>query len=84
MLSDVHFVSQVSISVSVSESLFAVAEAEECLFLERLQELFIDLCQSTKPGAVAAATAPSSLLLTTPVSVSLHLYLIHLLFMIIC
>lgn len=59
MLSDVHFVSQVSISVSVSESLFAAAEAEECLFLERLQELFIDLCQSTKRGAVAAA--PSSL-----------------------
>lgn len=59
MLSDVHFVSQVSIYVSVSESLFAAAEGEECLFLERLQELFIDLCQSTKRGAVAAA--PSSL-----------------------
>lgn len=59
VLSDVHIVSQVSISASVSESLFAAAEAEECLFLERFQELFIDLCQSTKRGAVAAA--PSSL-----------------------
>ena len=49
------FVSQVSISASVSESLFAAAEAEEWLFLERFEELFIDLCQSTKHCAVAAA-----------------------------
>lgn len=49
------FDSLVSISVSVSESLFAAAEAEEWLFLERFEELFIDLCQSTMRGAVAAA-----------------------------
>lgn len=48
------FASQVSISVAVSESLFAAAEAEEWLFLERFEELFIDPCQSTKRGAVAA------------------------------
>lgn len=43
------------ISASVSESLFAAAEAEEWLFLERFEELLIDLCQSTKHCAVAAA-----------------------------
>lgn len=47
------FDSLASISASVSESLFA--EAEEWLFLERFEELFIDLCQSTMRGAVAAA-----------------------------
>lgn len=44
-------VSQVSISAPVR----VFAAAEEWLFLERFEELFIDLCQSTKRGAVAAA-----------------------------
>lgn len=47
-------VSQVSISAPVCV-FAAAAAAEEWLFLERFEELFIDLCQSTKRGAVAAA-----------------------------
>lgn len=51
-----------SISTSISESLFVAAQAREWLFLEWFAELFIEFCQNTKRGAVAAAAAWISLL----------------------
>lgn len=77
------FDEKISISSSVALlNLFCSSSISRSrLFLERFEELFIDLCQSTKRGGAAAvAAAPVSLLSTALASVSLYLYLFPLLF----